>query len=123
MVGTNHSDFFLLFPNAVDKDNYIKAGRQLDLPRPEWKITAEGPPGTDNFVVIVSDRPRDFAAAGLKAVDPFAQFPPEQAARLYRVHTGPKPLFAGKVICTDGASSCSESYGAAVFSIEEIRGS
>jgi Domain of unknown function (DUF4384) len=159
VVGTNHSDFFLLFPNAVDKDNcikgwqqpdkdnYIKGGRQhdeddcikggrqldkgnyvkgeqqLDLPRPEWKLMAEGPPGTDNFIVIVSDRPRDFAATGLKAVDLFAQFPPEQAARLYRSHTGPIPLFAGKAICSNASPGCSESYGAAVFSIEEIAGS
>ncbi|SFO11213.1 serine/threonine-protein kinase [Nitrosospira briensis] len=122
MVGTNRSDFFLLFPNAVDKNNNIKAGEQFDLPRPEWKMVAEGPPGTDHFVVIVSDRPRDFSAAGLAAVDPFAEFPLEQAARLYSDYTGSTPLFAGKAICPVSMRNCPESYGAAMFSIEEIRG-
>ncbi|SFN88316.1 hypothetical protein SAMN05216386_2070 [Nitrosospira briensis] len=122
MVGTNRSDFFLLFPNAVDKNNNIKAGEQFDLPRPEWKMVAEGPPGTDHFVVIVSDRPRDFSAAGLAAVDPFAEFPLDQAARLYSDYTGSTPLFAGKAICAVSMRNCSESYGAAMFSIEEIRG-
>lgn len=120
MVGTNRSDFFLLFPNAVDKNNLIKSGQQLDLPRPKWKLVAEGPSGTDHFVVIVSDHPRDFSAAGLKTVDSFATFPLEQADRLYKNHTGSTPLFAGNAICPDSGPNCSESYGAAVFSIEEI---
>ena len=121
MVGTNRSDFFLLFPNAVDKNNRVKAGEQLDLPRPEWKMIADGPPGTDQFVAIVSDRPRDFGAAGLTIIDPFAEFPVSQASGLYRAYTGTTPLFAGKAICTPNLTSgCSESYGAAVFSIEEI---
>jgi serine/threonine protein kinase len=120
MVGTNRSDFFLLFPNAVDKSNNIKAGEQFDLPRSEWKMVAEGPPGTDHFVVIVSDRPRDFSAAGLSAVDPFAEFPLDRAARLYSDYTGSPPLFAGKAICPASMRDCSESYGAATFSIEEI---
>lgn len=121
MVGTNRSDFFLLFPNAVDKSNRIKAGELLNLPRPQWKMIADGPPGTNHFVVIVSQHPRDFSAAGLTTIDPFAEFPLNQATRLYRAHTGSTPLFAGKAICPpDPAIGCSESYGAAVFSIEEI---
>jgi serine/threonine protein kinase len=120
MVGTNNSDFFLLFPNALDKRNYVKAGEQLDLPKPEWKMIAEGPPGTDHFVVIVSDYPRDLTGAGLELVDPFAEFPYGRAERLYRAHTDQTPLFAGKAVCAGSTRDCSESYGAAVFSIEEI---
>lgn len=120
MAGTNRSDFFLLFPNAVDKNNLIKPGQQLDLPRPKWKLVAEGPPGTDHFVVIVSDHPRNFSAAGLEIVDSFATFPLEQAGRLYRNYSGSTPLFAGNAICPDSVPDCSQSYAAAVFSIEEI---
>ncbi len=121
MVGTNRTDFFLLFPNAVDKNNLIKSGEELDLPRSRWKMIADGPPGTNHFVVIVSEYPRDFSAAGLKPIDSFAEFPSDQAARLYRAYTGVVPLFAGKAICPqDSSPSCTESYGATVFSIEEI---
>lgn len=120
MIGTNRSDFFLLFPNAVDRNNRIKAGEELDLPRPEWKMIAAGPPGTNHFVVVVSDRPRDFSSTGLTTVDPFAEFPPEKAGQLYRTYRGSAPLFAGKAVCPDSIADCSESYGAAMFSIEEI---
>jgi serine/threonine protein kinase len=121
MVGTDRSDFFLLFPNAVDKNNRIRAGEELDLPRPRWKMIADGPPGTDHFVVIISENRRDFSSAGLKSVDPFAEFPLDEAVRLYGGYSGSVPLFAGKAQCSPNSSSdCSESYGAAVFSIEEI---
>ncbi len=123
MVGTNHSDFFLLFPNLIDGDNYIEANKQFELPRPEWKMLAMGPAGTNHFVVIVSSQPRDFSHAGLQVTDPFAEFPHQQVSELYRTYTGPVPLFAGKAICPANLDhSCSESYGAVVFSIEEIEG-
>ncbi|MBV6388436.1 MAG: Serine/threonine-protein kinase PknD [Nitrosomonas europaea] len=119
MVGTNHSDFFLLFPNLVDEDNYIEANKQFELPRPAWQMLATGPAGTNHFVVIVSSQPRDFSHTGLQITEPFAEFPHKQASERYRTHTGPIPLFAGKAICSPDIT-CSESYGAAVFSIEEI---
>ncbi len=121
MVGTNHSDFFLLFPNAVDNDNHIAVNGQLNLPRSEWRLIADGPPGTNHFIVVISDHPRDFSNAGLKKIDPFAEFPFTQSSLLYQSYTGSTPLFAGKVICPlNIAIDCNESYGAAVFSIEEI---
>ena len=118
MVGTNRSDFYRLFPNAIDADNKIDADKPLALPRKGWHMTAQGPTGIDHFVAIVSDQPRDFSAAGLKERDSFAEFPPDTAA-LYRSYVGTQPLFAGKAICTPNAD-CSQAYGAAVFSIEEI---
>ncbi len=121
MVGTNHSDFFKLFPNSLDEDNYIKAGKQFNLPRPEWRLGAEGPPGVNNFIVIVSSHPRDFSAAGIKSFGPFAKFPFESSAQLYLSDTGVTSLFAGKTVCPEIlGENCDKSYGAAVFSIEEI---
>ena len=121
MVGTNHSDFFLLFPNAVDNDNYIEVDRQFDLPRSEWRLGADGPPGINHFIVIISDYPRDFSSAGLQPIDPFAEFPFKQSAQLYLSHIESTPLFVGKAICPqDLIRNCDETYGAAVFSIEEI---
>lgn len=123
MVGTNRSDFFLLFPNQVDKDNHIEANEQFELPRPSWKMFATGPAGINHFVVMVSNQPRDFSHTGLQTISPFAEFPYERASGLYRTYTGTIPLFAGKVICPSGSDHvCSEAYGAAVFSIEEIEG-
>ncbi|MDR4515596.1 serine/threonine-protein kinase [Nitrosomonas sp.] len=122
MVGTNQTDFYLLFPNKIDSNNMIKAGIPLNLPRPNWKMLADGPPGTNHFAIIVSDNQRDFSLAGLTDIDPFAKFPFQQAKHLYQNYSGIQPLFAGKAICPEIINdNCSDSYGAAVFSIEEVQ--
>lgn len=118
MVGTDRRQFNLLFPNAIDQDNRLIAGKEIILPRPGWAMTAGGPAGSDHFVAIVSENPRDFTAAGLIAVDPFGEFPPDATARIAATATDSNP-FAGQPICPQ-AGECSASYGAASFSIQEI---
>ncbi|MBK8337815.1 MAG: DUF4384 domain-containing protein [Sterolibacteriaceae bacterium] len=120
MVGTDKQHFYKIFPNAVDAKNRIDAGKELALPRPGWIMVSDGPPGADQFVAIVSEQPRDFADSGLVAVDPFAEFPFEAAAQLAASHTTGQSPFIGKVKCPDGAATCSDAYGAAVFTIEEV---
>jgi hypothetical protein len=120
MVGTDRNHFNLVFPNAIDADNAIAGDGELNLPRPGWAMTAGGPAGTNRFVAFVSENRRDFTAAGLKKVDPFAEFPLKQAEKIaaQASATGGNP-FAGKVICPSG-HNCSARYGAAVFAIEEV---
>ncbi|SFU99280.1 serine/threonine-protein kinase [Pseudoduganella namucuonensis] len=117
MVGTDRSQFWLLFPNRLDGDNRVDAGGALALPRPSWRMTAAGPPGVDHLLALVSESPRDFSAAGLRANPPFAEFPVAALARAAgdaRAGT----VFAGVPRCPAGAA-CPASYGAALFSIEE----
>jgi hypothetical protein len=118
-VGTEGNDFHLLFPNARDRNNRIGANEVLRLPRASWPIKAFGPPGTDHFVVMVSDAPRDFGAAGLTDENPFAVFPVAQAARLQAAYTGKTALFAGTPVCAD--TPCAADYGAAAFTIDEVQ--
>jgi hypothetical protein len=119
MVGTNRNEFTLIFPNAIDKDNHVEAGQTITLPRPKWKMGVDGPPGIDQFIAIVSDAPRQFRNAGLEDGELFSTFPIERASKLQRSYTGPTPLFAGLPDCAD-PQACSETYGASMFSIEEI---
>jgi hypothetical protein len=81
-------------------------------------MVAGGPAGTNHFVAIVSEQPRDFTAAGLKKVDPFAEFPLETAAEIARSQPAEPSPFVGKPVCAAGAP-CSDAYGAAIFTIEE----
>ena len=119
MVGTD-GKFNLLFPNALDADNGIAGDGELSLPRPGWAMTAGGPAGIDHFLAIISENRRDFASAGLTKVDPFAEFPRKTAEKIAReAPAGAASPFAGKVVCPAGRS-CSPSYGAALFAIEEI---
>jgi len=120
-VGTDHSNFYLFFPNTVDQENFIAANEQLQLPREKWKLTSRGPSGINHFIAIVSNYPRDFSNVGLQQIKFFAEFPLEQASQLYHNYTGSLPLFAGEAICPPNLrEDCFDSYGAALFSIEEI---
>ena len=121
MVGTDRSQFWLLFPNAIDNSNRIGADRPLDLPRPNWRMDAAGPPGTDHFIAIVSESPRDFSHAGLQRNGPFGEFPLEMKVQPEQDTAGTVPLYAGKASCAkDQANGCPAVYGAAAFSIEEV---
>lgn len=118
MVGTENEHINLLFPNALDGANKLGAGKAISLPGAGWAMTAAGPPGMDQFVVMVSENPRDFADVGLIKVGPFAEFPLVGVARL--METSPsQAALAGKPICAS-KGHCSTAYGAARFSIEEV---
>ena len=122
IVDTEHTDFKLLYPNTKDRNNRIAPGQTLKLPGAQWQLRAVGPAGTNQFVAIVSDEPRDFGSLKPVQDDLFQKFSLDVAAQLYREPAAPTPLFAGRVVCAAGAN-CSESYGAAAFSIEEVGGS
>ena len=120
MVGTDKQHFHLLFPNALDDDNRVEAGKELALPRPGWSMVAAGPPGTNHFVAVVSESQRDFSATGLQKVDPFAEFPLAQAVQTWQMHRSASSPFIGTPACPSGASGCPQSYGAAIFTIDEV---
>ena len=117
MVGSRRTDFNLVFPNDLDQDNHIQPGQTLHLGE-TFTITAAGPVGSDHFIVMVSDAPRDFQAAGLVKDDAFGTFPIARAAQLQRAHSGSTPLFAGVPACQ--GSPCPAAYGAASFVIDEV---
>ncbi len=52
--------FYVLFPNKIDGNNYVKAGTHR-LPKQAWGIQAQGPAGTSYVMAYVSDAPRDFS--------------------------------------------------------------
>jgi hypothetical protein len=118
LVGTEANDFHILFPNARDRNNHIAAGEALSLPRRSWPIRAFGPPGSDRFVVMVSDMRRNFSGAGLTDAEPFPTFQLARAALLQATHTGKTPLFAGLPECA--GTPCPADYGAAAFAIDEV---
>lgn len=58
MLGSDRKSFYVLYPNGLDRDNRIKAGQTRRLPRPDWRLEAAGPPGTNHLLVMVSSSPR-----------------------------------------------------------------
>jgi hypothetical protein len=127
MVGSDGQTFDLLFPNAFDRNNVIEAGATLRLPRTSWQLGAEGPPGKDTLLAIVTDSPRDFSAAGLKPSGPFSVIGAMAAKDIQLVTAGAAKPAAEE--CSDPSAlrniavkkSCSTGYGAALLTVEEVR--
>lgn len=71
LLGSDETSFYTLFPNSLDSNNRIDARSPMRLPRPNWGITAAGPPGNDQLLVIVTETPRriDALLAGTKKQD------------------------------------------------------
>jgi hypothetical protein len=128
MVGSDGTAFDMLFPNALDKDNYIKAGETLRMPRPSWELGAQGPAGKNQLLAIVADAQRDFSKAGLKPAGPFSMISasPATAKDIQLVSVSSASADSGA--CQDGAQKrtlvvqkrCSNAYGAAMATVEEV---
>lgn len=112
-------DLLQLFPNQLDKRNQIRAQETLSLPRASWAMKAGGPAGTNHFLVMVSERERDFAASGIQVDGVFGQFslPVLAALEAGRASGAPSPLL-GKNLCEANAA-CPDVFGVAGFKIVE----
>ncbi len=117
---TDKSHFYLLFPNQIDRDNRIDAGREMVLPKPGWHITAGGPPGTDHIVAMVSKHRRDLAGTGLRqAGRDIPEFDLALARQRWSQRTEAVSPFVGKPICQAG-TACEDAYGATLLQVEEV---
>ena len=112
MLGSDAKSFYVLFPNGLDKENTIKANQTLRLPRPDWKLMAQGPAGTNQLLVVVSDTPRDLSA--------LRQLPPTSVAPFtFSLNDLPGrealvDFFAGR-----GVMGSSETFGARLLTVKE----
>ena len=124
--GTEKSHFYLLFPNRIDPKNRIEAGVELSLPRPSWNITAAGPPGVNQIVVMVSRSPRDLSGTGIKlSSGDIPELDLQEAARRWmRRDSDSVSPFVGGVECRGEAGKfvCAEGYGARMVEVVEMSG-
>ena len=130
--GTQPGSFYLLFPNQLDSANAIKADETLQLPRPDWSVTALGPEGTDHLMVMVTQGERDFSALSLPAqyvsqAGPFEKIQPTAQAAARIGQAALLSVAAGKDQCRSAAAKrdlgvarrCSNAFGAGLVSVEE----
>lgn len=127
MAGSDGQTFDLLFPNQLDRNNVIEPGASMRLPRAAWQLSAEGPPGKNTLLAVVTDSPRDFGQAGLKPSGPFSAVEAMGAKDIQLVTSGTaRPAEAQ---CADAGATrniaikkrCSTGYSAALLTIEEVR--
>jgi hypothetical protein len=128
MAGSDGKQFDLLFPNKKDDRNLIQANETWHLPRAGWSFRASGPPGRDQLLALVSDKPRDFSSLGMRPAGPFSVLgaTPMTARDIQFVSAGivqtapPECELTGTQRTADIAAACSDGYGADLISLIEI---
>jgi hypothetical protein len=74
LLGSDKKSFYVLYPNKLEQNNFIKAGQIVNLPNQSWQIKAAGPAGIDHILVMVSDSPRDLKSLEALGADPNSPF-------------------------------------------------
>ena len=52
----------LVFPNSLDGANYMAAGQSMALPRPSWRLRAQGPVGVGYLMAVTTQEQQDLMA-------------------------------------------------------------
>ena len=121
LLGSDKKSYYMLFPNEVDGKNSIQANVPLRLPRASWRITAQGPAGVNELLVVVTESPRDMTQLKAKADGPFlSSLTDEQGSANLQWLIGTSANADSKD-CNTGNKTrnlaitkvCSDSYGAA----------
>lgn len=115
---TTDGKLMQLLPNSQTPEIRIKAAQPLNLPPDNGDLVAGGPPGIDHFLVIVSESKRQFKALDMKINGGFGFIDPSSQILLANRSTRQTPILIGDTSCS--SQTCSEAYGAAIFSLEEI---
>jgi hypothetical protein len=124
LAGSDNQSVYLLFPNDLDQNNKIEAGQKVQLPRPNWRVKAGGPAGTDNLLVVLADAPRDISMLAAAKAGPFmvSLNDANGRAQLGALMTTSKA--GGTDQCRGAAArnnpaTCSDAYGAVMLAVQE----
>ena len=125
LAGSDNKSVYLLFPNDLDQDNRIEAGQTLQLPRANWRVTADGPAGNDNLLVLVTDGPRDLNQLAAAKVGPFAASlnDADGRARLGALMSTSRLVTSQACLSSANRKNnplCSDAFGAAMVALEEV---
>ena len=126
LAGSDNQSVYLLFPNDLDQNNKIEAGQTLQLPRPNWRVKAAGPAGTDHLLVMVTDAPRDLTLLSASKAGPFVASLNDAQGRANMGALMTTSQLVASQTCQNTAVRrnnplCSDAYGASMFAIEESK--
>jgi hypothetical protein len=117
LLGSDQKSFYLLYPNGLDSNNRIKANTWMTLPRPDWQLIAQGPSGTNQLLVLVSDAPRQLGTLTMSAptaAEPFTYSLTDWGGRQALIG-----FFTGAGVGS-AATQRSERFAARLVSIKEV---
>lgn len=110
----------LLWPNTESAANQIKAGQTLTLPQPSWALDTAEPVGLEQFLVVVSEHPRDFSALSEEREFYFLKLPTgDRADALLGSWGRTTPMLLGTAAEACTGLDC-DVYGAARFTVDVV---
>jgi serine/threonine protein kinase len=120
LLGTEDTAIAILFPNTLDKNNSVKAGSRLKLPR-VGRLTAEPPAGINKLIAVLSPERLKLKPGGFKLdkASGLQQIPKADAQRAI-TDSGLGALLSPDRCLADGAR-CEFRYGASVFEFETVK--
>ena len=126
LAGSDNKSVYVLFPNDLDANNRIEAGQTMQLPRPNWRVKAGGPTGADHLMVMVTDGPRDLKPLAASKAGPFMASLNDSNGRNALGALMTASTAADSLVCANPAArktnpQCSDAYGAAMFTVEEVK--
>jgi hypothetical protein len=114
LLGSDKKSFYMLYPNKLDGNNRIQAGKTINLPNQTWQIKAAGPAGVDHILVLVADSERDLKALEALGTDKNSPF----------VYALNNPFGRGAVInylTGKSPDGISERYAAQIITVTEVQ--
>lgn len=114
LLGSDKKSFYMLYPNKLDGNNKIQAGKTMSLPNQSWQIKAAGPAGIDHILVLVADSERDLKSLEALGVDQNSPFVyalnnPNGRSSMINYLTGKSP------------EGMSERYAAQIITVTEVQ--
>jgi hypothetical protein len=126
MAGSDNKSLYMLFPNDLDQNNRVEAGKQITLPRPNWRVRASGPEGKNTLLVFVADAPRDLKSLAASKAGPFISSLNDAQGRASLGAIMSTSALVSSQECSSASSRrsnplCSDAYGATLLTVEEIK--
>lgn len=114
----------LLYPNLLDRDNRVRAGQSVELPRPAWPLVAAGPEGDSQLLVVFSRAPRDLSQLVGQEAGPFLDLAVSPTGMQALAYAMSRSAFEGDPDCQGAgavAAHCQAPYSAELKTIREVR--
>jgi len=107
-----------IFPNELDRNNKVTAGKPLSFPRPDWAYEADQPKGDWEVITLVADSPRDFSALRFESRAGSTGAPQAAVEAALAATARGGAALGGEARCKDG-QACSPAYAAVSFAVAE----
>ena len=114
LLGSDKKSFYMLYPNKLDGNNRIQAGKTINLPNQTWQIKAAGPAGVDHILVLVADSERDLKTLETLGADKNSPF-------VYALNNSSGRSAIINYLTGKSPDGMSERYAAQIITVTEVQ--